>query len=92
MRRRIQKARKKGLGPKQVRRFLDEELDFDLHVKTVLSLAMATTGVLYSMALAIHMIGRAMAWAMSKDARHTVKQVDRLLSNAHVQPWDMADA
>ena len=75
-----------------MRRFLDEQLDFDLHAKTVLSLAMATTGVLYSMALAIHMIGRAMAWAMSKDAKHTVKQVDRLLSNAHVQPWDMADA
>ena len=91
-RRSIQKAKRIGLEPKQVRRFLDEELDFDLHVKTVLSLAMATTGVLYSMALAIHMIGRAMAWAMSKDAKHTVKQVDRLLSNAHVQPWDMADA
>ncbi len=59
----------------------------DLHAKTVLSLAMATTGVLHSASLGIHAIGRGLALAMLLDSKHTTKQVDRLLSNANVSMW-----
>jgi hypothetical protein len=69
---------------------LAEVVEDDLHVKTILSLANATLGVLHAASLCIHVIGRAYGWATDGDGKHGVKQVDRLLSNEKVSPWALA--
>jgi hypothetical protein len=69
---------------------LEEVVGEDLHVKTILSLANATLGVLHAASLCIHVIGRAYGWATDGDGKHGVKQVDRLLSNEKVSPWALA--
>lgn len=61
----------------------------DLHAKRVQSLANATTGIMNAANLAVSSIGRAMAQAQGLDTRHAVKQVDRLLSNAGIDVWDL---
>jgi hypothetical protein len=89
-----QRARAKlarvGLSSESIQRFLDEVVGEDLHVKTILSLANATLGVLHSASMCIHVIGRAYGWASDGDGKHGVKQVDRLLSNEKVSPWELA--
>lgn len=79
-----------GLSSESIQRFISQAADDDLHVKTILSLANATLGVLHAASLCIHVIGRAFAWASGGDGKHGVKQVDRLLSNDHVSPWEFA--
>ena len=59
-------------------------------MKTILSLANATLGVLHAASLCIHVVGRAYGWATDGDGKHGVKQVDRLLSNENVSPWALA--
>ena len=70
--------------------FLDELLEGDLHGKRVLSLANATLGVMVSASLAVAVIGRSLAQARGLLTRHAIKQVDRLLSNQAIDPWDVA--
>jgi hypothetical protein len=79
-----------GLSSASIQRFLAEVVEDDLHVKTILSLANATLGVLHAASLCIHVIGRAYGWATDGDGKHGVKQVDRLLSNEKVSPWALA--
>jgi Transposase DDE domain len=79
-----------GLSSESIQRFLGEVVGDDLHVKTILSLANATLGVLHAASLCIHVIGRAYGWATDGDGKHGVKQVDRLLSNEKVSPWALA--
>ncbi len=61
----------------------------DLHAKRVASLAGAAVGVLEGAALGIHAIGNALAMAEGLKGKHAVKQVDRLLSNAGIQVWEL---
>lgn len=61
----------------------------DLHAKRVTSLAGAAVGVLEGAALGIHAIGKALAMAEGLKTKHAVKQVDRLLGNDGVSPWDL---
>jgi hypothetical protein len=75
------------VAPKSVQRFVGGLLGEDLHAKRVLSIALAVTGVLQAANLAIHAIGRGMAVARGRDAKHGTKQVDRLLSNDGVTLW-----
>jgi hypothetical protein len=75
-----------GLNAKNIERFLAEVVDDDLHVKTILSLALGTLGVLHATSLCIHVVGRAMAWARGADPKHCIKQFDRMLSNANFAP------
>jgi hypothetical protein len=75
------------VAPKSVQRFVDGLLGEDLHAKRVLSIALAVTGVLQAANLAIHAIGRGMAAAGGRDAKHGTKQVDRLLSNDGIALW-----
>lgn len=70
--------------------FLDELLEGDLHAKRVVSLANATLGVMVSASLAVAVIGRSLAQAQGLLTKHAVKQVDRLLSNQAIDPWDIA--
>jgi hypothetical protein len=61
----------------------------DLHAKRVLSLANGALGVMTGAALAVGLIGQALAKARGLLAKSAIKQVDRLLSNAGVVPWDL---
>ena len=72
----------------QVRSFIDELYGHDLHAKRVESLAGATLGVMTGASLAVATIGQALAQARGLVTKHAVKQVDRLMSNAHIEVWD----
>jgi hypothetical protein len=61
----------------------------DLHAKRVASLAGAAVGVLEGAALGIHAIGKALAMAEGLKTKHAVKQVDRMLGNDAISPWDL---
>ena len=72
-----------------VHEFLNRVFIDDLHAKRVLSLANGTLGVMTGAALAVSLIGQALAKARGLFAKSAIKQVDRLLSNAGVVPWDL---
>src|SRR5271169_2353189 len=72
-----------------VHQFLNRIFIDDLHAKRVLSLANGTLGVMSGAALAVSLIGQALAKARGLLAKSAIKQVDRLLSNAGVAPWDL---
>ena len=69
--------------------FIEALFKDDLHAKRVRSLADATIGVLHAGALGVHAIGRGLASARGLTDKHAVKQVDRLLSNAGIDPWEL---
>ena len=64
-----------------VHEFLNRVFIDDLRAKRVLSLANATLGVITGAALAVSLIGQAVAAARGLVAKSAIKQVDRLLSN-----------
>ena len=64
-----------------VHRVLKSLLDDCLHAKRILSLAGATLGAIQSASLAVALIGQGLALARGLNAKHAIKQVDRLLSN-----------
>src|SRR5208282_3528050 len=72
-----------------VHEFLSRVFIDDLHAKRILSLANGTLGVMTGAALAVSLIGQALAQARGLLAKSAIKQVDRLLSNAGVVPWDL---
>ena len=80
-------------GPKErfdfVHEFLNRVFIDDLHAKRVLSLANGTLGVMTGACLAVCLIGQALAKARGLFSKSAIKQVDRLLSNAGVVPWDL---
>lgn len=78
-----------ALHDQQVRGFLSEIFEHDVHAKRILSLANATLGVIHAASLAVHAIGRALALARGLDPRHAIKQVDRLLSNSGLDVWHL---
>src|SRR3954471_21224432 len=61
----------------------------DIHTKRVDSLANATLGVMTGASLAVAMIGKSLAQARGLLPKHAIKQVDRLLSNAKLEAWDV---
>lgn len=77
------------LSFKTIKNFVTKAVGDDLHAKRVLSLANATVGVVHGAALGVSTIGRALAQARGLKARHAVKQVDRLLSNAGIDVWEL---
>ena len=64
--------------------FLKRAFSGSLHAKRIVSLANGTLGVLTGASLAVSVIGHGLAQAHGLIARHAIKQVDRLLSNAGV--------
>ena len=72
-----------------VHQFLRRVFVDDLHSKRVLSLTNGTLGVVTGATLAVSLIGQALAQARGLIAKSAIKQVDRLLSNAGVVPWDV---
>ncbi|WP_224240420.1 IS4 family transposase [Hyalangium gracile] len=73
----------------QVHTFLEGLFGQDLHAKRVLSLALATLGVLHAASLSVYAIGQAVALARGTQGKHGVKQVDRLLSNPGIAVWKL---
>ena len=61
----------------------------ELHSKRVLSLALATLGVIHAASLSVYAIGQALAEARGTQGKHGVKQVDRLLSNTGLSLWEL---
>ena len=74
---------------RDVHTFVDSFLGEDLHAKRVKSLASATLGVMASASLAVQAIGLGLAHAQNKLTKHSVKQVDRLLSNKGIDVWNI---
>jgi hypothetical protein len=72
-----------------VEKFVREAMGEDFHAKRVLSLANATLGAMHAAALGVTTIGNALAQVRSLDPKAAVKQVDRLLSNSGVSPWEL---
>ncbi len=70
-----------------VEEFLRSIVGEDMHAKRIMSLSNAVLGAVHAAALAVHLIGQALAQARGLRAKHAVKQVDRLLSNAAIKPW-----
>ena len=69
--------------------FVSRVFGGDLHAKRVSSLANGALGVMTGATLAVSLIGQALAKARGLLAKSAIKQVDRLLSNMGVIPWDM---
>ncbi|MBI3181099.1 MAG: hypothetical protein HYZ28_03045, partial [Myxococcales bacterium] len=69
--------------------FVRNAVGEDVHAKRVLSLANATLGTMHAAALGVTTIGNALAQVRSPDPKAAVKQVDRLLSNSGVSPWEL---
>jgi len=70
-----------------VQQFIESIVGGDMHAKRILSLSNAVLGAVHAAALAVHLIGQALAQARGLQGKHAVKQVDRLLSNNGVKPW-----
>jgi hypothetical protein len=72
-----------------VRTFLETAVGEDVHAKWVDSLANATLGVITRASLGVAIIGKSLAQARGLLPKHAIKQVDRLLSNAKIEAWDV---
>jgi Transposase DDE domain len=73
----------------RVREFLEDVVPGDLHEKRVQGLAAGVEGVLHAASLSVSAIGKGYAAVNGSSAKHGIKQVDRLLSNAGVVVWDL---
>ena len=60
-----------------------------LHAKRVQSVTNAVVGVVNAVSLSIHAIGAGLAAASGLNAKHAIKQVDRLLSNSALSVWSL---
>jgi hypothetical protein len=78
-----------AINEQQVHEYLSYLFGEDLHAKRVLSLAMATLGVIHAASLSVYAIGQALAVARGTKGKHGVKQVDRLLSNEGIDLWHL---
>lgn len=75
-----------------VHEFLSRIFADDLHAKRVQSLANGALGVMTCAALAVSLIGQALAQTRAILPKSGIKQVDRLLSNTGVVLWDLFGA
>lgn len=69
--------------------FVEELLGEELHPKQVMALAHAVTGAIHAETASIADIGRAAARAREVSEKHSIKQVDRLLANSKVNPFEL---
>jgi hypothetical protein len=76
-------------NPLRVGETIEGLFENDLHAKRVESVANGVVGVLHAAVLSIHAIGRAYAHAVGRNKKHGVKQIDRLLSNAGIDVWEL---
>jgi len=81
----MQRNYTRGITAKDTQNFIDALYDEDIHVKRIESLANATLGVISSGSLAVNTIGHGLALAKGRLIKHSIKQFDRLLSNAGIE-------
>jgi len=79
----------KAINEHQVHDFLSGLFGEELHAKRVLSLSLATLGVIHAASLSVYAIGQALGMARGKKGKHGVKQVDRMLSNPALKVWHL---
>ena len=70
-------------------RLIDWMAGESLHAKRVQSVTNAVVGVVNAVSLSIHAIGAGLAQRSGLNAKHAIKQVDRLLSNAGFNVWKL---
>jgi Transposase DDE domain len=75
----------------RVHQFVESLVGEDMHAKRVLSLGNAVVGVMHAASLSIHAIGEGLAASKELVRKHSVKQVDRLLSNAKLNAWELLE-
>jgi hypothetical protein len=61
------------------------------HAKRVQSVTNAVVGVVNAVLLSTHAIGAGLAQTTGLNAKHAIKQVDRLLSNSALNVWALFD-
>jgi len=83
---------KPALSEEQVMQFLSSLFSEDLHAKRVLSIANAALGAIEAASLSVHAIGLGLAEVRGLSSKHSIKQVDRLLSNGGVNVWELFDS
>jgi hypothetical protein len=74
---------------KRAGRLIDWMAGESLHAKRVQSVTNAVVGVVNAVSLSIHAIGAGLAQTSGLNAKHAVKQVDRLLSNPGFNVWEL---
>ena len=74
-------TKKRIIDHSLIRDNLNSVFEENFHAKWILSLANATQGALVSGSLTIHAIGHGWAVAQGTSSKHSIKQVNRLLSN-----------
>jgi Transposase DDE domain len=72
-----------------VHEFVEGLFAEDMHAKRVLSLGNSVVGVMHAASLSIHAIGLGLAASRDTSRKHSVKQVDRLLSNGNLDVWEL---
>jgi hypothetical protein len=72
---------------KRAHRLIDWMAGESLHAKRVQSVTNAVVGVVNAVSLSIHAIGAGLAQTSGLNAKHAIKQVDRLLSNPAFNVW-----
>lgn len=72
------------LGEEAVFALVEDLVGTELHAKQTYSVAHAVLGALHADRAGVASIGRAAAWRRGVVAKHSIKQVDRLLSNQKV--------
>jgi hypothetical protein len=81
--------RNQVIRPSRVQNLVSSIFDDDLHSKRVASLGNAVVGALVGARLAVATLGRALAIAKGRQARHAIKQVDRFFSNTGIDVWKL---
>jgi hypothetical protein len=81
---RTQDRRRKALGVKYTRGFLDALFGQELHAARVQSLANGVLGVLMAAVVSVAAIGKAYALLSGIKGKSGIKQIDRLLSNGGI--------
>jgi hypothetical protein len=74
---------------KRAGRLIDWMAGESLHAKRVQSVTNAVVGVVNAVSVSIHAIGAGLAQASGLNAKHAIKQVDRLLSNPAFNVWEL---
>ena len=79
----------KGITLKTTHQFLNVLFSGDVHAKRIYSLANATLGVISTASLAVNTIGQGLALARGRLTKHTIKQIDRMLSNPGIDVGEL---
>lgn len=79
------------VDPTDLEPLLDPLFGESLHAKRIRSLSDGALGVLHAAELGISAIGRGLAAARGLATKHSIKQIDRLLSNQALDPWKLAN-